>query len=103
MCSCRGANIVILNWQRPLWEGKQEAVKRSGRDEPMCIAIHKCMEATLGISLYSYLYLKPAKTLFLFMSYVFSSTKSENKRAEQVLLPGSRVGWSKQCIHKQYM
>jgi hypothetical protein len=32
---CRGANIVILNWQRPLWEGDPEVVKRSGRDEPM--------------------------------------------------------------------
>jgi hypothetical protein len=28
-------NKVILNWQRPLWEGEQEVVKRSGRDEPM--------------------------------------------------------------------
>jgi hypothetical protein len=24
-----------LEWQRPLWEGDQEVVKRSGRDEPM--------------------------------------------------------------------
>jgi hypothetical protein len=40
-------------------------VKRTGRDEPMLVAIHKCMEAMLGISLYSYLYLKLAKTLCL--------------------------------------
>jgi hypothetical protein len=40
-------------------------VKRSGRDEPTRIAIHMCMEATLGISLYSYLYLKLAKILCL--------------------------------------
>jgi hypothetical protein len=58
-------NIVILKWQRPLWEGDQEVAKRSGRDEPMRVAIHKCMEAMLGFSLYSYLYLKPAKTLCL--------------------------------------
>jgi hypothetical protein len=45
------------------------------------------MEAVLGISLCSYLYLKLAKMLFLVTSYVFSSTKLE-KRAEQVL-PGS--------------
>jgi hypothetical protein len=32
---CRGANIVILNWQRPLWEGDQEVVKRSGKNESM--------------------------------------------------------------------
>jgi hypothetical protein len=61
-------------------------VKRSGRDEPMWVATHMCMEAMLGISLYSYLYLKLAKTLsFFIISYVFTSTKSENKRTEQVL------------------
>jgi hypothetical protein len=49
-----------------------------------------CMEAILRISLYSYFYLKLAKTLiFLFISYVFSPTQLENKRAEQVL-PQSR-------------
>jgi hypothetical protein len=58
-------NKVILNWQRPLWEGDQEVVKRSCRDEPMWVAIHICMEATLGISLYSFLYLKVAKILCL--------------------------------------
>jgi hypothetical protein len=44
------------------------------------------METTQGISLCSYLYLKLQKPhVSLFMFYVFSSTKSENKRAEQVL------------------
>jgi hypothetical protein len=52
-------------------------VKRSGRDEPLWIAIHKYMEATLGISQTS------KNTLpFLLSLNVFSSTKSENKRAE---------------------
>jgi hypothetical protein len=54
-----------LNQQRPLWEGDQEVVKRSGRDKPIGIIIHMYMEAMLGISLYSYLYLKLAKTLCL--------------------------------------
>jgi hypothetical protein len=45
-------NKVILNWQKPVWEGDQEIVKRSGRDEPMWVVIHLCMEAILGISLY---------------------------------------------------
>jgi hypothetical protein len=74
-------------------------VKRSGRDEPMWVPIHKCTEATPGISMYSYLYLKLAKTLCL--SYAFSSTKSENKKAEHDL-PGSGLegeSWHKQCIH----
>jgi hypothetical protein len=41
----------------------QEVAKRSGRDEPMWVTIHKFIEEVLGISLYSYLYLKVAKTL----------------------------------------
>jgi hypothetical protein len=40
-------------------------VKRSGRDDPMWTTVHKCMEAMLGISLYSSLYLKVAKPLCL--------------------------------------
>jgi hypothetical protein len=96
-------NIVILNWQRPLWAEDWKVVKRSGRDEPVWVSIHMCMEATLGISLY--LYLKLAKTLCLsFYLFCFSSTKSENKRVEQVLHSnrngdGRVVGWLKQCIH----
>jgi hypothetical protein len=31
----RGANKVILNWHRLLWEKDQEVAKRSDRDEPM--------------------------------------------------------------------
>jgi hypothetical protein len=84
--------LVILKWQKPLWEGDQEVVKRSGRYEPMWVSIHKYMEAMLGISLNSYLYLKLAKNPCLsIISHVFFSTKSENKRAELVL-PGCR-GW----------
>jgi hypothetical protein len=81
-------NKVILNWQRPLWEGDQEFLKRSGRDEPMRVVIHKCMETMLGISPYCYLYPKLAKMLCLSYYLMFSPTKSE-KRVEQVL-PGSR-------------
>jgi hypothetical protein len=58
-------NKVILNWQRPLWEGDQEVEKKSGRDEPMWVAIHKCMEARPGTSLYNHLHLKLVKTLCL--------------------------------------
>jgi hypothetical protein len=48
-----------------IWEGDWEVVKRSGRDEPIWVVIHMCMEAMLGISLYSYLYVKLAKMLCL--------------------------------------
>jgi hypothetical protein len=37
---CTGVTKVILNWLRPLWEGDQEVAKRSGRDEPLWVAIH---------------------------------------------------------------
>jgi hypothetical protein len=59
------ANIIILNWQRSLWEGDQEVEKRSSRDEPIQVVKHMCMEAMLGISLHSYLYIKLAKMLCL--------------------------------------
>jgi hypothetical protein len=38
-------------------------VKRSGKAKPMWVVIHICMVTTLGISLYSYFYLKLAKKL----------------------------------------
>jgi hypothetical protein len=79
---CRGGNIVILNWLRPLWEGDQELVKWSDRDEPMCVEMHMCMEAILGISLNSYLYLKLAKRCLYYYLLIFSSTKSDNRKAE---------------------
>jgi hypothetical protein len=73
--------------------------KRSGRDEPMWVAIHKCMEATLGISLYSYLYLKLAKMaclsyyLLCFLFNVFG----EEGRTDSALKRGR--GKVAQCIH----
>jgi hypothetical protein len=54
---CTGANIVILKQQRSIWEVDWEVVKRSGRDESIWVVIHMCMEAMLGICLYSYPYL----------------------------------------------
>jgi hypothetical protein len=38
-------------------------VKKFGRDKPIQVVIHMCMEAILGISLYSHPYLKLVKTL----------------------------------------
>jgi hypothetical protein len=49
------------------------------------------MEISEGNSLCSYLYLKQAKTsFFLFFSFLFSYTKSEKKRAEQLLQRGGK-------------
>jgi uncharacterized membrane protein len=64
-------------------------VKRSGSDESMWIIIHMCMEATLGVSLYSYLYLKLAKIVCLscyLLCFLFNKIGYE--RVEWVL-PGS--------------
>jgi hypothetical protein len=58
-------------------EGNQEVEKRSGRNEPICIAIHKCMEVTLGISLYSKLCPKLAKTIHLsFFIIIYSYVRT---------------------------
>jgi hypothetical protein len=65
-------------------------VKGSGRDEPVWVAIHMCMEAMLGTSLYSYLYLKLAKTVCLsyyFLCFLF------NKIGEQEVGRGSAWKW----------
>jgi hypothetical protein len=61
-------------------------VKRSGRDEPRRVVIDTCMEAMLEIFISN----KQKRCVFLMISYVFSSTKLEN-RAEQVL-PGREGG-----------
>jgi hypothetical protein len=63
-------------------------VKRSGRDEPMQVIIHKCREATLGISLYSYLYLKLSKMLCLSyypLCFLFNKIEEEVRTG----MPGS--------------
>jgi hypothetical protein len=64
--------------------GRWEVVKRSGRDASIRVVIHLCMEALLGISLYSYYLSYQKHYFFLIIAYVFSSTNFK-KRAEQVL------------------
>jgi hypothetical protein len=59
-------------------------VKRIKGDEPIGVAMYTCMEISQGTSLCSYLYLKLAK-MSCFSFYLFSSTKSGNRKAEQVL------------------
>jgi hypothetical protein len=49
------------------------------------------MEISQGISLCSYLYLKLKCHVFCFVFSLFSSTKLENRRLEQVLPRGE--GW----------
>jgi hypothetical protein len=93
-------NKVILNWQRPLWEGDQEVEKRSDRDEPKWVPKHMCMEAMLGIYLYSYLsqmlYSKRfiAKMLCLFyylLYFLFNKIREQEGRTGSTWKEGGEV------------
>jgi hypothetical protein len=53
----------------------------------MCVSKHKCMEAMLGISLYSYLYLNLVKTVCLLL--IFYAFSSPNQRTS---------GWNRVCL-----
>jgi hypothetical protein len=64
-------------------------VKRSESDESIQVVIHMCMEAMLGISLYSYPYLKLAKMLYLSYYCLCLLFNKIGEEAEQVL-PGSK-------------
>jgi hypothetical protein len=78
-------NIAILNWQRSLREGDQEVMKRSGIDEPLSVVIYICMEPTQRISLYSYSYLKLAKTLcfsYYALCFFFNKTGEQEGRTD---------------------
>jgi hypothetical protein len=63
----------------------------TGRDEPIGVAMHLCIETTEGNSLCNYLYLKLIKASCFSFYLLCFSTKSVNKRAEQVL-PERRGG-----------
>jgi hypothetical protein len=86
---------------------EQEVVKSSGRNELMWVAIHMCMEVTLGISLYSYLYLKLAKTICLsyyLFYFLLNKIGEEGGRGSAWKRRFGGLGgwgrkWHKQCIH----
>jgi hypothetical protein len=70
----------------------QEEAKRSDRDEPMWVPIHMYMEAVLGISLYSYLYLKLAKTLSFLLSVMFSLQQNQRRGQNRFCPEAGRWG-----------
>jgi hypothetical protein len=81
-------------------------MKRCGRDESMWVAIHKCIEAMLGISMYSSLYLKVAKMLILsyyLLCFLFNKIGEQEGGTGSALKAGVGVGWGgrwpKQCKH----
>jgi hypothetical protein len=70
-------------------------VKRSGRDKPMWVAIHKYIKATLGISLYIYLYLKLAKMLCLsyyLLCFLFHKIREQERGTGSARKHGRRAG-----------
>jgi hypothetical protein len=89
-----------------------EVVKKSLRDEPMWVGIYMCMKATLGFSVYSYLYLKLAKTLrvyYYLLHFLFNKIREKEGGTGFAwkLGPGWGAGrWGrcpKQCIHMIHM
>jgi hypothetical protein len=70
-------------------------VKSSGRDEPIWVVIYICMVATLGIPLYSYLYLKLAKTLsfsYYLLSFLFNKIGEQEDRTGSAWKRGREGG-----------
>jgi hypothetical protein len=58
-------------------------VKRSGRDEPIWVVIHTCIEAMLVVSLHSYLYPKLAKMpCFSFYLTCFFLQRNQRTRGQ---------------------
>jgi hypothetical protein len=76
-------------------------VKSSGRDETMWVAIYTYIGAMLEISLYSYLYSKLAKMLYLFY-YLLCFLFNKVREQEGETSAGQKHGWGglpKQNIH----
>jgi hypothetical protein len=68
-------------------------VKRSGRDESIWVVIHLCMEAMLGISLYSYLNKNALSFLLLLMSTLQQKwRKGQNRFCPEVREAGGGGG-----------
>jgi hypothetical protein len=86
-------NTVILNWPRSLWEGDYGVVKKIGRNEPIGVEIHVCMETTQEISLYSYLSQSSKTPCFSYYHLCFFLYEIREQRAEQVLPRGEGAWW----------
>jgi hypothetical protein len=80
-------------------KGDQELVKKSGRDEPIRFVKQIFVVPTLGISLYSYLYLELAKTVCFSYYLLFSLQNLENRRVERVLRGSMEGGVKKEEVN----
>jgi hypothetical protein len=79
-------------------------MKKNKGDEPIPVIVHMNMEISQGNSLCSYV-----KQVKLSMFFLFSSTKMENKSAEQILMrwvwlvPAGRGRWQGKSIEGEYV
>jgi hypothetical protein len=85
MCSLYRSEYSNLKLAEATIRSRLGSRKRSGRDEPMWVVMHMCIETTQRISLCAYLYLKLAKTPFLKLSFMFfllqnGRTRGQNRR-----------------------
>jgi hypothetical protein len=71
-------------------------VKKTGRDEPIEVAIYICMETTQGISLCTYLYLKLAK-MSCFSMFCFLFCKIGKQESGTGFAQGGCWGCWHQC------
>jgi hypothetical protein len=77
-------------------------VKKSGREDSMWVAIHKCMEAMLRISLHSYLYFKLAKMICLsycLLCFLFNKIKEQKGRTGSAQKQGRVEGKVTQIMY----
>jgi hypothetical protein len=90
-------NIEFLSWLKLPEERNYCRKKKNRGDEPIGIIINICMEISQVNSLVDILISNYQKCYIYF--FLFSSTKSENRRVEQVLPWGSEqlvpMGWGK--------
>jgi hypothetical protein len=67
-------------------------MKWSGRDKSVLVVVHMCMEKMLGISLYSYLYLKLEKVLSFLLLFMFSLQQNRRRGQNRFCLEARGVG-----------
>jgi hypothetical protein len=80
-------------------------VKRSGRDEPMWVAVHKYIEVKLGIFLKNYLYLKLEKTLglsYCLLSFLLNKISKQEGGMGSAWKQGEEVGQGGRGRPKMY-
>jgi hypothetical protein len=78
--------------------------EESGRDEPNWVVIHMCMEAMLGISLYSYLYLKLEKMLCLsyyHLRFLINKIREPKDRIRSAQKQGVGLGVTPNNVYTQ--